>query len=109
MRPMNYTVLSLKIPKALPMDDFLLRWSKLAEEKQALMWNASVASANSRLQACKRRTGFAILGQPTMALMRDCKYSLGWADRIAAGEALALAALASELLVTSICEVKLST
>ena len=96
----------LCVPKALPVDDFLKIWKHTPTNEQDKLVKKSKKRAKHILRKQYKRTGIAILGKPTHALLNDIKYQGSQKlDAIKAGEKLAQTSLAAELLVLDTCQI----
>jgi hypothetical protein len=94
----------LCIPKPLPIDHFNEIWQYFDENTQQLYVKNASNRAKKMLQKHKKRTGVAILGQPTQSLATDIKFQSDLkVQSIINGELLAQAALETELLVLEVC------
>ena len=104
MNPREYQVTVLHKPTPLPMDLFQPIWDNFSIEQQTYEYNDARTKAQSILYKQKISTGVAILGSPPDMLLEDPKFSgSGYSQAsIEAGEVLAEATLASELLVLNI-------
>ncbi len=105
-KPMSLFADVLLHPKPLPMDEALKVYSTLTDAEVSLTWTRSLRAAKRKLNKAKRRTGIAILGRPSEALLSDPKFSGEYkAESIRVGEGLAEATLSSELFVLSLAGV----
>ena len=96
----------LVIPKPLPMEDFGVLWGEYNDYEKLQAWRNAQKTAIRRLDAQKRKTGVAILGQPHPVLNSDPKFQNDTRkDSIRVGEELAQAALSTELLICRVAKV----
>ena len=105
-RPMIQKAQYLKTPIPLPLNLFAENAAKLSQVELDDSWSGAQLKATQTLNKAKDRTGYAILGKPSTALIQDTKYNQSYLkDSISTGEQLAHAALATEYHVLNIAKV----
>ena len=105
-RPMIHTAQYLKAPIPLPLNLFSENASKLSQSELDNSWSGAQLKATQTLNRAKDRTGYAILGKPSNALIQDTKYNQSYLqDSISTGEQLAQASLATEYHVLDIANI----
>ena len=61
----------LRVPRPLPMQRAITRYEELSPNVIEELWNSSVQDAKQTLGEWDTRTGFAIMGHPSPALIQD--------------------------------------
>ncbi len=96
----------LKVPKILPFEEAQEAWNELNDFQKLRQWITAEDLAKRRLAHSKKRTGLAILGRPSQALLEDPKYNQEFLEKAGyVGESFAQAALASEYLILRLAKI----